>query len=623
VVPLQVSSASGEAPKNPTASPNSKKGATQEELRPAVVEEVLDWLKDEVDGSWLDDCVEDVAEPQVETLELQDAGKKCTSIIGANGDYRSGMAREAVAYLLKSSMSANKARAKKTFPRSNSNHSADNSTVAPSTAASQAASHAASQAASACPTHRSEKQEEPVQSFRTALPSEPDQEWRTVTPPSYSRTQSPRQLDAPAEYSFSHVNVPAQEKQNNSAADHENSATVETVQGTWGFAALPSALPSWEHLQKGIESLSLPTVPSWPIAAKDCSNLKIAHREVVEHAPALPASLQQPVDEPSHGDEWANDHFAALENVAQSLKAASAADAVDGGSPAYADDECRSYVTSVICPPVVPPLTFPTSYNQDQRKSAVTETLPTVSSQSHSNCSTARSEVETKGADDKATCVGISSSEDVCPKGHDLRWHAWQCSICEKRGCGLRFSCVECPEANLCVSCKKTQGAQKDIPPMHAKMSHETQPANGTNAITENAVAPPKNDTRSQVAPGPTMEVAAPKNAPGAARSSSSRRERPAGSATKSVLSVNTMGTSSAAQLLGGLAQQQGTKPRSSSKSAIGAAGASKSVVGAAGSTQRRSGTGRAGASVLSVKNTSSSAAASLLGPMLDQTAKR
>jgi len=67
-----------------------------------VVGEVLDWLKEEVDSSWLDDCVAGVADAEIpEALELVDAGKKCTSVIGANGDYRSGMAREAVAYLLK------------------------------------------------------------------------------------------------------------------------------------------------------------------------------------------------------------------------------------------------------------------------------------------------------------------------------------------------------------------------------------------------------------------------------------------------------------------------------------------------------------------------------------------
>jgi hypothetical protein len=77
-----------------------KDRASKEEIPPAVVGEVLDWLKEEVDGSWLDDCVAEVADPEIlkpETLELVDAGKKCTSVIGANGDYRSGMAREAVA----------------------------------------------------------------------------------------------------------------------------------------------------------------------------------------------------------------------------------------------------------------------------------------------------------------------------------------------------------------------------------------------------------------------------------------------------------------------------------------------------------------------------------------------
>jgi len=106
-------------------------------------------------------------------------------------------------------------------------------------------------------------------------------------------------------------------------------------------------------------------------------------------------------------------------------------------------------------------------------------------------------------------------------------------------------------------------------------------------------------------------DAVAPKSHNGAARSSSSRRERPAGSSSKSVLSMQTAGTSSAAQLLGGLGQNQGSKSRSSSSQK---AFESKSVVGEARPTQRRSGTGpRAGGSVLAVKNPSSSAVAGLL----------
>jgi len=134
-----------------------------------------------------------------------------------------------------------------------------------------------------------------------------------------------------------------------------------------------------------------------------------------------------------------------------------------------------------------------------------------------------------------------------------------------------------------------------------AKVSCEAQPANCMNVIAENEVAP--------------ALKAAPKNG------SSNRKNRPVDSVSKSVLSVQPKGSSSAAQLLGGLTQQHGSKPRSSSRTQ---SGESKSVVGAAGSIQRRSGMGqRAGASVLSVKHTSSSAAAGLLGPLLEQKAKR
>merc|ERR1711988_1627656 len=87
----------------------------------------------------------------------------------------------------------------------------------------------------------------------------------------------------------------------------------------------------------------------------------------------------------------------------------------------------------------------------------------------------------------------------------------------------------------------------------------------------------------------------------GGSQQQGSKPERSGGSCSKSVLSVQTMGNSSAAQLLGGLAQQQGSKPRSSSNKK---AFESKSVIGAEGSTNRRSGQ-RAGGSVLSVKHTS------------------
>merc|ERR1712196_618756 len=124
------------------------------------------------------------------------------------------------------------------------------------------------------------------------------------------------------------------------------------------------------------------------------------------------------------------------------------------------------------------------------------------------------------------------------------------------------------------------------------------EPVNGMNVIAEDEIAP-------------TLEVA-PKNG-------NNSRQRPVDAASKSVLSMQPKGSSSAAQLLGGLVQQQG-KPRSSSRTQRGE---SKSVIGAAESTQRRSAMGqRAGASVLSVKHTSNSAAAEVLGPLLERKAK-
>merc|ERR1712224_477874 len=102
---------------------------------------------------------------------------------------------------------------------------------------------------------------------------------------------------------------------------------------------------------------------------------------------------------------------------------------------------------------------------------------------------------------------------------------------------------------------------------------------NSMSAIAENEVAP-------------AVKVA-PNNG------NVSRRKRPVDSASKSVLSVQPNASSSAAQLLGGLVQQQGGKPRGNSRNR---AGESQSVVGIEGSTQRRSDKGqRASASVLSV----------------------
>lgn len=201
----------------------------------------------------------------------------------------------------------------------------------------------------------------------------------------------------------------------------------------------------------------------------------------------------------------------------------------------------------------------------------------------------------------------------------------------------------------------ETQNAPAVEAPPKSSSRDQVQPTKALSVISEHHDAF-KGNTTDQTSLSANLEAAKSKSGDRSARSSSSsRRERTSGSASKSVLSVQTTGTSSAAQLLGGLAQQQGSKERtavSASKSVLAAgtmgtssaaqllggiaqqqgsqprsssskkAFESKSVVGAAGSTQRRS-SQRAGGSVLSVKNTSSSAAAGLLGPMLEQKAKR
>jgi hypothetical protein len=127
------------------------------------------------------------------------------------------------------------------------------------------------------------------------------------------------------------------------------------------------------------------------------------------------------------------------------------------------------------------------------------------------------------------------------------------------------------------------------------------------------------------------------------ARGSSVRKPRDRSSGA-SVLSMQSASTSSAAHLLGAMAsgQQGADRPRRpkaipENRSAIGeTSGAESEIAGtspgqakprapAASSTQpqRRSAAQRAGGSVLSVKNVSSSSAAGLLGPLLEQKVRR
>merc|ERR1719321_615602 len=256
---------SSPSPQNSTSSPKSKVGVSQWEVPIPVVE-------DHVDDRCLADCVGVVADPHFETRELVDAGAKCNSVVGENADYRSGMAREAVACLLKNSMAANKAYAKKASPQSdfvNCIHSADNSTAASSTVASRGAS--------VCPTQRLEK----------------PQSWHA----------------SPAFTTF-------------------------------------------------------------------------------------PATVEKRVGESVHCDEWANDHLAVYEHDAQPIEAASAEGVGEAGITT-AEDECRSYVSAIICSPIIPPLEFPTNGSQEQCDPVVAENIP---GESDSNLRSAHNEVQTKEA---------------------------------------------------------------------------------------------------------------------------------------------------------------------------------------------------------------------------------
>jgi hypothetical protein len=249
-----------------------------------------------------------------------------------------------------------------------------------------------------------------------------------------------------------------------------------------------------------------------------------------------------------------------------------------------------------ICPPVSLPAMFPENVNCVE-SSTVADITPAESSGNEVN------EVETKAVGEGA--MNNCDSEDFCSNGHELRWHAWRCKGCDKRGYGLRFGCAECRESNLCIDCQKSPQAQVEtvpmsLPNMHdeAKVRCEEQPSKDK-ILDKSDISTLEADSRN---------------------GNSNRRNRSVNSASKSVLSLQPQGSSSAAQLLGGLVQQHGSRARSSSRPQTGD---SKSLVGAGGSGQRRSGAGqRASASVLTVKQTSTSAAAGILGPLMEQKGK-
>lgn len=233
--------------------------------------------------------------------------------------------------------------------------------------------------------------------------------------------------------------------------------------------------------------------------------------------------------------------------------------------------------------------------------------------------------------------------------GHDLRWHAWSCSVCSKRGGGLRFSCAECPENNICNACMKA-ACKPTTPPVA-----EPTPSSGSDKVISPVVPPlllpqtpantrpVKSEVTEQI--GSAENQAGPSKPQRVSRDSSARKPRDR-SAGASVLSMQSTSTSSAAHLLGAMAtRQQGgrsadrprrPKPIAENGSAIGEAsevGAPSEIAAtaveprkksqAAPSTQPQRRSSRAGGSVLSVKNASSSSAAGLLGPLLEQKAKR
>lgn len=265
------------------------------------------------------------------------------------------------------------------------------------------------------------------------------------------------------------------------------------------------------------------------------------------------------------------------------------------------------------------------------------------------------------------TCVGINGNE-VCPKGHDLRWHAWRCSSCGKRGGGLRFSCAECPEANVCHGCKQAvPRTTTALPPStpataapvvpHLKLPAQPQKTYEGGASTSAAPAklpqappaalPNKLEAVEQASsaerqrgpskPGQTEDAV---DRPGRNSSSSHKSRQRSVNDRGSVLSQRSVATSSVAQLLGPMAMQsQSSRPGGAPQGSVKAPSVIEENCGVGDSeeskrkTQARSGSAsqphrraagqRAGASVLSVKSASTSNAAGLLGPLLEQKPKR
>lgn len=623
------------------------------DLPPAVVDEVIDWLKEEVDGNWLDSAIEPLEEAQ---LELMDAGIKKTSVICANGDYRASAAREAVAYLLKSTQAAQKSKSKKGPPRSDT-VTTEMSTAVPSAAGSEAPSAVPSQ----CHTQRSvdarseavPNTEEVPQTWRT---QEAPQTWRTVfsaasasenvvasTMPATEQSDNvqPKILPPPATVQTGQATAPSLQ-----LAEKVPASTDANTSDPWGLTALTRSL-------SGLAS-------SFTLTAEKCSTVQMGSKVVVDDD--APEPLKPVVPESEERDDWADEHFANLENMAQGLT----------GRP---EPEPMQVMHPPVPGPVVPPLSLPvTNEHNINQVHAQQDTLdskaaqPVEFTQNDFPCASQVLETpsvtcESKEVPEPPTCIGIGSNDDgtMCARGHDLRWHAWSCSACGKRGGGLRFSCTECADANLCYGCKKNGANVATVLPTTAQIAAPPTAlpqAPSAQAKSVVAVVPPVQLPKAPQA-APVKQVVAGESQLGAKaeptsssgsgpkRTSSSRqpRERPAGD-RGSVLSVQSVSTSSAAQLLGPMAMKTGSKSDSSRRSRVGddESKATSSVIDGAPEAvprevkriedatkkvQSRSGSAsaqpqrrRAGASVLSVKNASSSSAAGLLGPLLEQKAK-
>merc|ERR1719387_2493847 len=116
----------------------------------------------------------------------------------------------------------------------------------------------------------------------------------------------------------------------------EGVSSTSSNANSWGLTSLTT-------LARGLEGLGLAS--SWTWTTERCSKVKVATKTVVNDD--IPEPLKPVVPEAEERDDWADEHFASLENMAQGL--AATAEAV----------EPVQVIHPPLPAPVVPPLLLP------------------------------------------------------------------------------------------------------------------------------------------------------------------------------------------------------------------------------------------------------------------------